>query len=126
MSGKNFGMENQGCPSDSRREIMARNGRRMDHDINLAKFRRATAPLLGRAEEIAMARQIVWGIFDHPADYPDGWIAQEFEIWPGEFRKTEQVMTAPTQDALHALLKDKGLIRSRRFSERAALKEAWR
>ena len=73
-----------------------------------------------------MARQVVWGIFDHPADYPDGWIAQEFEIWPGEFRKTEQVMTAPTQDALHALLKEKGLVRSHRFSEKAALKEAWR
>ena len=80
-----------------------------------------------------MARQTVWGVFDHPADYPNGWIAREFEIWPGEFRKTDHVMTAPTQDALHALLQEKGLVRSHRFakkshrfSEKAALKEAWR
>ena len=59
--------------------------------------------------EVAMARQTVWGVFDHPADYPNGWIARQFEIWPGEFRKTDHVKTAPTQDALHALLQEKGL-----------------
>jgi hypothetical protein len=74
-----------------------------------------------------MAHQTVWGVFDHPADYPDGWIAREFEILPGEFRKTDHVLMAPTLDALHALLRDKGLGRSHRFGEtRAALKEAWR
>ena len=80
-----------------------------------------------------MAHQTVWGVFDHPADYPDGWIAQEVEIWPGEFRKTDQIMTAPTREALHALLWNKGLERSHLFaekshysSEKAGLKEAWR
>ena len=73
-----------------------------------------------------MAHQTVWGVFDHPADYPTGWIARAFEIWPSEFRKTDHIMTAPTQEALHALLRDKGLARSHRFAEKAALKEAWR
>ena len=55
-----------------------------------------------------------------------GWIARKFEIWPGEFRKADHVMTAPNREALHARLWDKDLVRSRRFAEKAALKEAWR
>jgi len=70
--------------------------------------------------------QTVWGVFAHPADYPNGWIAREFEILPGEFRKTDHVMTASTREALHALLRDKGLVRSHRFANKAALREAWR
>ena len=45
-----------------------------------------------------MAYQTAWGVFDHPADYPSAWIAREFEIRPGEFRKTDHFMTAPIRE----------------------------
>jgi len=39
-----------------------------------------------------MAHQTVWGVFDHPADYPNGWIVRAFEIRPSEFRKTDHII----------------------------------
>jgi hypothetical protein len=73
-----------------------------------------------------MTRMIVWGVFDHPAEYPESWVAREFEVLPAEFRPTGRVIEAPTLENLHRILRELGLDRSYRFTEEiATLKEAW-
>jgi hypothetical protein len=72
-------------------------------------------------------RIMVWGVFDHPAEYPETWVAREFEVLPGEFRPTGHAIEAPTLDALQTILRKMGLMRSHRFTEdTAALKETCR
>jgi hypothetical protein len=73
-------------------------------------------------------RVIVWGVFDHPAEEAEAWVAREFEVRPSEYCPTGQAIEAPTLEALHKILRDDmGLTRSHRFAnETATLKEAWR
>jgi hypothetical protein len=71
-------------------------------------------------------RVTVWGVFEHPPEYLDGWVARQFVVLPGEYQRTEHVIQAATLDDLHRIPAEMGLGRTHRFTEdNATLKEAW-
>ena len=50
----------------------------------------------------------VWAIYDHPTDYPEGYAAREYEIRPGEYRPTHNVIQAPDLETLRRILREMG------------------
>jgi hypothetical protein len=48
----------------------------------------------------------VWAVYDHPANYPEGYEAREYEIRPGEYRPTQNVLQAPDLETLRRILRD--------------------
>ena len=48
----------------------------------------------------------VWAVYDHPADYPDGYEAREYEIRPGEYRPTSNIIQALDLETLRRILRD--------------------
>jgi hypothetical protein len=48
----------------------------------------------------------VWAIHDHPPGYPDGYEAREYEIRPGEYRPTGNVLKAADLETLRGIPRD--------------------
>jgi hypothetical protein len=48
----------------------------------------------------------VWAVYDHPTDYPEGYAAREYEIRPGEYRPTHNVIQAPDLETLRRILRE--------------------
>lgn len=46
----------------------------------------------------------MWTVYDHPADYPDGFIARLWEVEGSSYRATDQVVTGGTLDGVRAQL----------------------
>jgi hypothetical protein len=46
----------------------------------------------------------LWAVYDHPAGYPEGYEAREYEIRPGEYRPTHNVL--PDLETLRRILRD--------------------
>ena len=66
----------------------------------------------------------MWVVYDHPADYPDCFVAR---LWVSlhEPEATRHAITAPTLDALRALLPE-GLTRlGRAFGDDPVIVETW-
>lgn len=52
----------------------------------------------------------IWTIYDHPRDYPDGFIARRFEVGSGEHRPTLDVLKADTLEELQTVLQRRGMV----------------
>jgi hypothetical protein len=48
----------------------------------------------------------VWAVYDHPTDYPEGYEAREYEIRPGEYRSTRNVLQTPDLETLRRILRE--------------------
>jgi hypothetical protein len=64
----------------------------------------------------------MWTIYDHPRDFPHCWVARLF-IWD---KPTEDILTAPTLEALQAHFYELGLYRmERQEGDDAKIVEIW-
>lgn len=69
----------------------------------------------------------IWTIYEHPADYPDLFVARRFDIVPGEPEAcaTQDILTAASLDELRSLL-PRGLTRIARFhDDEPQIVEVW-
>lgn len=57
---------------------------------------------------------VMWTIYDHPSDYPSGYIARMFEVTAAGPRPTFNVITSPSLESLRRKFEEKGLIRTPR------------
>ena len=69
----------------------------------------------------------LWAIYDHPADYPDGFEAREHEIRPGEYHPTGNVLQAADLETLRRIMRDEmGKSPAHHFAKTdATLVEVW-
>ena len=51
----------------------------------------------------------MWTIYDHPADYPEGFIARQFLVTATGLRATENVIKAATLEEVRRRLRLRGL-----------------
>lgn len=51
----------------------------------------------------------MWTVYDHPRDYPKGFIARRFEVDGRGARPTRDVMVSDDLDALRLMLMKRGL-----------------
>lgn len=56
---------------------------------------------------------VMWTIFDHPADYPDGYVARLFVLG----KPTENVIRTRQLDPLRGAMLDMGLVKLARMPE---------
>jgi hypothetical protein len=69
----------------------------------------------------------VWAVYDHPAAYPEGYEAREYEIRPGRYHPTDNVIQAPDLETLRRILRDEmGKSPAHHFAKTdATLVEVW-
>lgn len=68
----------------------------------------------------------MWTIYDHPTDYPAGFIARRFEVDGSGARPTRDVITSDDLDALRAQLVRHGLTPlSRALGDDPKIVETW-
>jgi hypothetical protein len=68
----------------------------------------------------------IWTVYDHPREYPDRFVAREFDITPGGITPANNVLTAPDLDTLRTALQSQGLVRTTRSPDHdPTIVEAW-
>lgn len=51
-----------------------------------------------------MTRLSLWTVYDHPRDFPNGYVAREWVIENGEYEPTANFMVAPNLEVLREIL----------------------
>lgn len=68
----------------------------------------------------------IWTVYDHPRDYPQGFIARLHEVHPGYEVATDHVITSPTLAAVRAELEALHLTRiGRAAGDDPVIVESW-
>jgi len=68
----------------------------------------------------------MWTVYDHPIDVPDLFVARRWEVHPDGPRATDDVITAPTLDALRSEFHRRGLTCLRRApGDEPPIVETW-
>jgi hypothetical protein len=68
----------------------------------------------------------MWTIYDHPSDYPQGFIARRWEISAGSAKPTDRTMVSPDLEPLRDRLGGMGLFRlDRAEHDDAKIVETW-
>jgi hypothetical protein len=67
----------------------------------------------------------IWTVYDHPADYPDGFIARLHQVFPGLAVATEHTITAATLDQLRGQLPPHLHCVPRRPADEITIVESW-
>jgi hypothetical protein len=71
----------------------------------------------------------IWMVYDHPRDYPNGYIAREIlmDIVDDRVktRRTGEIITAPTLDEIREAMERRGLTYLRRLPDDAVAVETW-
>ena len=68
----------------------------------------------------------IWTVYDHPSDFPNGFIARRFEVDATGARPTDDVMRSADLQPLRNILLDKGLTcLARNENDEPQIVESW-
>lgn len=67
----------------------------------------------------------IWNVYDHPSDFPEGFLARRAEISPGWVQHTNDILTAETLQDLRDLLPYGLTMLPRNENEDPVIVEVW-
>lgn len=67
-----------------------------------------------------------WVVYDHPRDFPDGYMARRWEIGGGQNRPTNETIASTDLGSVRSRLKEKGLMKiDRQEGDDPCILETW-